>query len=671
MPEIIKVQDQNDLVSSELYPFAKFPFEKLNPIQSRMFEFYNQDVNIVAAAPTSSGKTIVAELVLAHEMRERGGKGIYLTPHKALAQERISDWTDEKHHFSNLNISICTGDYRLTNDRKKELDEANLVILTTEMLNSRCRNIRSEKSRFVKEVGTLICDESHLLGVEGRGDHCEIGLMKFMRINPDARIVFLSATMPNVDEISAWLSDITGRDTVLLESKYRPCPLLTCYERCWNGNSSYEDNEIEKVKHAISIVESHPDDKFLIFAHTKRTGNMMKQQLQAMGWDCEFHNADLDKAKRIKLEERFKTDPDFKAVVATSTLAWGVNLPSRRVIVLGVHRGLSEVDMFDIHQMVGRAGRPQYDPCGDAYILLPATQYGEYKKKLQTPQEIRSRLLENIGGRYRVLAFHLVNEIHHKQVQTVEDMQDWFSTTLANHQEQDLHSRIVDGTILPLKQCGAIREKEGGKFEVTSIGKVASLFYYSPFDVADLGRNFDRMFKNKAEVDDYFVSIALGNIDTHRLGIVSKLERENMEMFLYKTSKIMPSMPEPAIKAAFAYHLLLKGRSSAVFNGLMRGLQFDFFRLLEVLKALDGMVFKWKKGPWFKTLGLRIKYGVEAKLVELCQIPNIGKVRAEKLWAKNIKTVSDVASNPEKVQKILNMKEARVQLICEAARDLL
>jgi replicative superfamily II helicase len=90
-----------------------------------------------------------------------------------------------------------------------------------------------------------------------------------------------------------------------------------------------------------------------------------------------------------------------------------------------------------------------------------------------------------------------------------------------------------------------------------------------------------------------------------------------------------------------------------------------------VLKALDGMVFKWKKGPWFKTLGLRIKYGVEAKLVELCQIPNIGKVRAEKLWAKNIKTVSDVASNPEKVQKILNMKEARVQLICEAARDLL
>ena len=105
-----------------------------------------------------------------------------------------------------MKISICTGDYRLTSERKKELEQSNIILMTSEMLNSRCRNMNSEHNDWLKQVHTIIVDESHLLTVPGRGDHLEVGLMNFLELSPTARVIFLSATMPNVNEIADWIS---------------------------------------------------------------------------------------------------------------------------------------------------------------------------------------------------------------------------------------------------------------------------------------------------------------------------------------------------------------------------------------------------------------------------------------------------------------------------------
>ena len=667
---VVKVEDQNELVKSNSFPYANFPFEEFNPVQSRVFEFFNEDANQVIAAATSAGKTVCAELAISHEIRENGRKAMYLSPLRALAQEKIDDWTDESHHFSDLNLSICTGDYQLTADRKEELEAADLIIMTSEMLNSRSRNMRSEKSQFLKDVGVLVVDESHLLTVPNRGDHLEVGLMKFTKINPTARIVFLSATMPNVVEMGDWLSGtLTDKKTYLLESTYRPCPLMIYYEKCWDGGSTYDEKELEKAKHALSLVERYPDDKFLLFVHTKRTGELLKRLLQGSSIDCEFHNANLEKNKRIALENKFRTDPKFRVIIATSTLAWGLNLPARRVVVTGVHRGLSEVDNFDIWQMVGRAGRPAYDPSGDAYILLPSSNYDHYKDRLKKPQLIKSQLLENVGGHYKVLAFHLVSEIHHGHVKTVEDIYDWYERSLANWQAQDLEEDILEGTLALLEKCGAIIE-DGFGLRATSVGKVASMFYYSPFDVSDLRKNFNLLFQSGHEDDDYYLSLALGNIDTHKFGIVSKLERESMSTYLARTNRVMPNMYEPAIKASYAYYELLRGRNPTAFLGLMRGLQFDFPRLAEVLKAIDSMSARWEQRQYLSRLNMRIKYGVRAELIDLCGIPNIGKVRAERLWASGIRTPLDVASNSGKVKDALKMKDEAINQICEAAKKM-
>ena len=367
---MIELEDQYELVETKNFPsYANFNFEKFNPVQSRIFEIYNKDCNVIVAAQTSAGKTICSEMMMSESIREKGGKAMYLAPLKALAKEKVDDWTDEKHHFSDLNLAICTGDYKLDEKRKSELENSNIILMTSEMLNSRCRNYKSENNNWLKELKILVIDESHLLTVAGRGDHLESGLMKFTKIAPDCKIVALSATMPNVSEISQWIESLNGKETYLINSKYRPCPLSIHYET-YEDVGTYEMKEESKIDKVIDTLRKYKEDKFIVFVHSKNTGYRIKKYLDQQNIESEIHNADLDKEKRDKVEKRFKYG-DLRVIVATSTLAWGCNFPARRVIITGVHRGMSEVPTYDIAQMAGRAGRVGFDPKGDVHILLP------------------------------------------------------------------------------------------------------------------------------------------------------------------------------------------------------------------------------------------------------------------------------------------------------------
>ena len=672
MPPVVKVGDAEKLVDTSSFSYAKWPYPQFNPVQSRVFEYYEKDNNIIIATATSSGKTVCSEMLLSHEIRVRGGKGLYLVPLRALAQEKIDEWTDKSHHFNDIKISICTGDYRLTAERKKELEAADLIIMSYEMFNSRVRNFGSERSDFLNKIKTLVADEVHLLTVPKRGDHLEAGLMRFTEMNKDCRLVFLSATLPNVEEIANWVSFIlNNKNTILLASKYRPCPLNLHYEKYWDGEYTYDDNEQQKVNMALQIVEYYPNDKFLIFAHTKKTGHLMKDALNSAGVKTEFHNADLDKTNRTKLEKNFK-ESDLKVLVATSTLAWGLNLPARRVIILGVHRGLDEVATYDVWQMIGRAGRPAFDPVGDAYILLPERTYDIHKDKIKKPQPIVSQMLDQDGGHHKVLAFHLVSEIHQELIKTRDDIQHWYKRSLACFQANELDDIIVDGVIDSLRKCGAIWE-EDGVFTVTSVGKIASLFYYSPFDVSDLKKNFTLLFDDRKEDDDFNLAVALANLDTHRLGIVSKAEREEMSAFVNAIGVKFGRnvLKESVIKIAFAYHQLINGISNPLFASVTRTIQFDFPRLNQVLQAIDGFTSKWDKKQWFEELQLRVNYGVKGPLVHLCQLPHVGKVRANKLYNAGIKAIVDVVNNPDVVRKASGLKQDKVEEIISEARRLL
>lgn len=669
---MIILEDQNSLVESSKYPsYAKFNFDNFNPVQSRLFEIYNQDCNVIVAAATSAGKTVCSEMLMAYEIRVNKGKAMYLAPLRALAKEKIDDWTEKDHHFGDLNLSICTGDYRLTESRKKELEDSNIIVMTSEMLNSRCRNYQSESNEWLKKIKVIVVDESHLLTVPNRGDHLETGLMKFTKINPNCRIVFLSATMPNVDQIADWLeSRLNKKQTYLIKSTYRPCPLDIHWET-YRESTTYEKTELSKINSAIDLIKEYKDDKFLVFVHTKTTGEKLKKELDNLSIPAEYHNADLEKEKRYEVENKFKNG-DLRIIVATSTLAWGINSPARRVIITGVHRGMSEVETYDIFQMAGRAGRPGYDPRGDVHILLPSTRADYHINRLSDPQKITSQLLTYVGNEdnphYKTLAFHLVSEIHHGEIKNNDDVHAWYEKSLAHYQSGNLDDAIVDKTLELLIKVGAVKEVNG-EYEVTSIGRISSMFYYSPFDVADFRRNFRYLFLNNLESNDYAVSLALGNVDSIRMGFVSKAEKDDMDSYAYKIRKIYDSeYLDSSIKGGYAYYSLMNGLELKSFASMCRGIQLDFDRTLSVLNAIDSMAAKWNKKDFFNNLSMRIRYGVKPELIELCKIPNIGRARAEKLYAAGFRNHNDLVSNPQKVKSILNMKDEKIKEILNSAK---
>lgn len=678
MPQVIKVSDTNNLVPTSNYPYAKWPFEHFNPVQSKLIEIFEGNSNVAIAAATSSGKTICSEIYLAYGIRKLGGKGIYVGPLKALAKEKEMDWTDPNHHFSDLKTFIATGDFRFTAKRLQEMEDSSLIVMTPEMLASRCRNHKSDKSKFLYDVNTVVFDESHLLTVPSRGDHIEVALMKLTEINPNVRIVLLSATMPNVDEICGWISQITGRDTFFLESDYRPCPLNIHYESYFDGDRMYDDRETAKIGVACAIAEYYNEDKFLIFAHTKKTGQLLIDSLARYNIKSEFHNADLNLKERMKLEERFKNDKDFRVLVATSTLAWGLNLPARRVIVLGVHRGLTEVENYDIQQMIGRAGRPKYDPRGDAYILIPESNKNEWIKKLKRKSPIRSTILDFVGRaespHYKTLAFHVVAEIHQGNIKTKEAFKEWFSNSLANYQDHGFNDQIVETTLKSLEECHAISKNYNGEYECTAIGKVASMFYYSPFDVSDLRKNFKKLFEQKKQDNDFAVSLALGNIDSYRFSIINRQEKEAATSYRMQIERMYgtASVTDPIYKIGCTYLNMLQGkRDVPVLQATTGTLMVDLDRTLQVLNALDSMSGKWDQQAWFKILALRLRYGVTADLVELCQIPNIGSVRAKKLKAKRIKNLDEfIQHDADTLSKIMGCSIKLVEEALDGAKAI-
>lgn len=672
MSELIKITDSESVTSTKNYPYARWDFEEFNIVQSTLLNYYEKDINGIVAANTSAGKTVCSELFLAHEIRKRGGKGMMLVPIKALAQERYDDWTDEKHHFSDLKTVICTGDYK--SDKEESLDDADLIIMTSEMLNSKSRN---KKKEFVKSVKTLVIDESHLITTPGRGDHLEVGLINFCELNPDARIILLSATMPNVDEIANWIKKLMpNKDCFVLNSKYRPCPLNIHYEIYFDGNKNYDKNEMEKVYKSFDIVNHYKDDKFIIFVHTKKTGENIKNYFLREGIEAEFHNANLEKSKRASLEKRFKNDPKFRVLIATSTLACGLNLPARRVIVAGVHRGLESVETYNITQMCGRAGRPRFDKMGDAYILLPESTFEEHKEKLRKKEKIESQLLKNDYGHYKVLAFHIVNEINNKNIKTNEDIHNWYKKSLCHFQSKSINTSILDKTIENLLKRGVIYQFDN-EYKTTIVGKISSMYYYPPFDVADLKNNLKIISDKNLFDNDYLLSIFLANIDSYKSGIISKAEKEEISLYSARLDKNLKDYDiklfktDSSVKYGCCYYDILNGLNSQNMNSIIRNIQIDFPRTLEVLKQIDKMDIKENLSNELNILGLRIQNSVPKHLVGLCKIKNIGKQRAKKLYENNIKNISDLIEAPfNKLKLLLNLKEELIKDIINDARKL-
>ena len=200
------------------------------------------------------------------------------------------------------------------------------------------------------------------------------------------------------------------------------------------------------------------------------------------------------------------------------------------------------------------------------------------------------------------------------------------------------------------------------------------MFYYSPFDVSDLRRNFKKLFDEKKQDDDFAVSLALGNLDSYRFSIINRQEKDAVTGYRLQIEKMygVTSVTDSIHKIGCAYFNMLRGkRDVPALQATTGTLIVDLDRTLQVLSSLDSMSGKWSKQEWFKTLGLRLRYGVQADLVELCQIPNVGAVRAKKLKSSRIKTLNDfVQYDPDTLAKVMNCSLKLAQEALDGARSI-
>ena len=640
----VEVIGNEPLLDTKLYKWSKYPFEKFNVIQSEVSEFTEGDNNVVIEARTSTGKTIMGELFM-WPVLASGKKVVYTSPLKALTREKWDSWT-KKFGEKGYKIAMITGDYRLTDKRIRELNESDIILCTSEMLDHRTRNAASEKSEWLMKAGLLIVDEVQLIGMKDRGDKLEAGLMRFALINHGCRMVLLSGTMPNSRQIAGWVKGLNGKETILIRSGWRPIKLNMVYE-IYDDRQGYYAAKDNLFAGVMREVKRHDKDKILIFVHSKTDGRRIMGMLDGAGYTVEFHNADLEVDDRVNIEDSFKSrdQGSVRIIIATSTLAYGLNLPARIVIITGMHRGIEEVSELDIIQMCGRSGRMGIDTEGDAIILLPDTQSEYLRNKIENPGDIMSQINDPL-----IVGFHIIGEIVNKWVQTREDVYKWYTRTLASRQDMNISKEYVDQLVDYLIKNNAIREVDGRLVE-TEIGKACSYFYLRPDMLKDLMDNWSKIFELKIEGNDFVLSRALSRLRMYDETIVSKAEKGYIEPY-HKASKAMESSfggsTEGQAKIGMAYLNMMKGikgvevKDGKKLNnplvGIQRTLQQDIEPIFQAMMYIDAKYTKWGKGTYWNGMAIRIKYGVGAELVDLCRLEGVGGAYAKKLYDAGIRT---------------------------------
>ncbi len=651
------------LLETKLFQWGNFPMEKFNPIQSRLIEFVSGDNNVVVEAKTSTGKTVMGEMFMWKVLLE-GKKVIYTSPLKALTREKWDSWT-RKFGEKGYKIAIITGDYRLTDKRIKELNEANIILCTSEMLDHRTRNMTSEKSEWLAKAGLLILDEVQMIGMKDRGDKLEAGLMRFTLINPGCRLILLSGTMPNSGEIAGWIRDLNSKDTVLVKSGWRPIKLNMIYEG-YDDSGSYYDNKSKMFEKVIDEIKKHDKDKILIFVHSKTDGRKLMEMLEQGGYAVEFHNADLDADERVGIEESFKNrESGVRIIIATSTLAYGLNLPARVVIIAGMHRGLEEVSELDIIQMCGRSGRMGIDTEGDAIMVFPESELERFKEMVEDPGDILSQINDPI-----VAAFHVIGEIGCGTIKTREDVHKWYLRTLAIRQGEKIDKEYVDQIVDYLLKNNAIRELNGhGQLVETELGRASLFFYLRPDMLKDLMVNWSKIFEIGVENNDFIVSLAMSRLRMYYDVIVSKADKGEVEPY-YRASKAMAGtigeISEGQAKMGMAYLNMLKGLGGVkivdgkkVGNplaGVQRGLSHDIDRVMQATMYIDAKYARWQKGTFWNGMAMRFKYGIGPELVSLCSLEGIGGVFAKKLYDAGIKQPTDLVTKRKESIMVLGAK---------------
>jgi helicase len=635
--------------------------------------------NLVISSPTASGKTLTA-MMAAYKKLKEGRKVVYLSPLRALASEKYLEFKQlEKFGFR---CAIGTGDFDASGEVLGKFD---LLVLTNEKFDSILRHGVS----WLRSVGLFVSDEVHLAGSGDRGPTLEMILTRVIHLGLDAQLISLSATISNAGEIARWLK------SELVSLDWRPVPLregVYDYGRILFAPEGEVEltrsNEGAALDVAVDSIKE--GGQSLIFAGTRRRAvslatkgseltrrflndqdreqcreaarlirdsgeetGLSKLLAEIVERGSAFHHAGLSYEHRRVVEDYYRTRA-IKLLSSTPTLAAGVNLPARRVVVADLSRydvesGMnSMISVLDYRQMAGRAGRPQYDDHGET-VLVPPSTYNALEVLdhfTKTPPEpIESRL-----GGDRGMRVHLLAAIAASFGMTRKEVDELFSKTLLAAQiGPDRVSRHIDEALGYLLGEQLVVDK-AGRFQATGFGKRVSTLYIDPVtgvlfkkSLAFIGSSEDPTiallhlisrspdFEPKFPLREKNYDQAYEFLEKNRPSVISRVDtRTYLEL-----DELLQDMRTVMVIDAWIQEM----REDAILDrlGVEPG---DLHRavdsadwLLYCLAELSRLFERRELIKEAEFLRKRVISGIKAELVELTRLEGIGRVRARSLYS--------------------------------------
>jgi replicative superfamily II helicase/DNA polymerase I-like protein with 3'-5' exonuclease and polymerase domains len=688
--------------------------------------------NLVYSAPTSSGKSLVAEILMLRKILQSKKRAIVILPFVSVVAEKTNFM---KRVYSPLGLFIegyyaNKGGHTLFDH---EEDELNIAVCTIEKANNLLN--RSVEDGTIKDFGIVIIDEIHMMGDSSRGYILELLVTKLLYLRIDhLQIIGLSATLPNIDIFSVWLN------ASVFVTNYRPVPLVeyvkvggALYDKSMNkvrnlATPMFPSNDSDQLVdlccetlsggHSVLIFcaskrltevfcvslsnllpdsVAYPEHKAhsapgslssnrnLLLAHLKRTPGGLDPTLEkGILKGIAYHHAGLTVEEREIIEQGFRSGV-ISILLATSTLAAGVNLPARRVIFQSPFIGIEPLDAARYQQMSGRAGRKGIDDLGESILICKPNLLPQIKTMILSDlPPLESCLVQSRRGMIRPLMDVIANGV----VETVQDVERYIMSTLFAKQKHytEVH-QVSKAALRFLEENDFVEWNElKQKFIPTKLGKATVASSLSPEEGLVVFQELNKARQNIVLDTElhlvYQVTPIYHNITPDwglYLSIYSSLPESSIrvstligisEGFIISASTRRPksTTPEYAIHTRFFASLILFDliheisiNSVANYYQIPRGhiqtLQSNASTFSGMVHAFCSQLKWWGMEALIAQFTDRLSFGVEPDIIPLAQIPHVKGHRARVLYRHGFKTVASIAAAvPEQIEELLRQE---------------
>ena len=644
-------------IINSAYPYI----EEFNPAQKAVIEsgYLDDKSNYIICIPTASGKTILGVLPALKTILD-GGKAVYAAPLLSIQNEKVKEFKAFEEH------GIKVG---------KHPSSAELSVMVFESFDALTRFSWDA----LRDVDTLIIDEFHMIGEYSRGPTLEAAITRAKIINPGMRIIALSATLRNIEEIEGWL------EGTCVEHDYRPVPLhKEVLRRFTESLATYVSGKINK-KINVEQRKRFKEVSEKLLEVPKKKGSLPTSTCLKLAEVAEkgvaFHHAGLFNEQKEIIEDEFRNG-NILMITATPSLMYGVNLPSKSVVIRDHTRwtsnGPQPIPVFDYEQMSGRAGRPQYDDVGYSYLIAKTMDEALNLEEFYIEGDIEltnSKLVDNKDAIYRQIIAQIASSLS----KNLDDLTDFFGKTLYGYQmsnnpsmalfAEDSLKYELETALQFLLQNGIIRATPEG-LKTTEFGNLIAKSNYTVETAVKIKEYISGM--NEFNTDEFIYAMS----ETPDMPLISFKGRKSKDPVREKLSEsglfaVDIGNPEATTVSLIEW---INERSEYdienkynVYSASTRRSAYEASRLVIFAKKTSEVLGDYTYLKDFDFLSARLYYGVKEDIIPLVVgVKRLGRKRARnvvEIFGNDLTSVSE--SELQKIEGIGPKLASKIRLFVE------